>query len=87
MTKTLTHTEIRYGVLLIPKSYPRFFPVYSHPITIIDDADGEQFFLRMHRTLSRIDGLTGFYRKHHGSNVAVAINQNEPTAAHSGLKK
>ena len=82
MTKMLTHTEIRYCLLLIPKDYRRYFPVYSHPITIIDDADGEQLFLRMHRTLSRIDGLTKLYRKHHGSKVAVEINLNEPTTAH-----
>ena len=82
MTKILTHTEVRYGVLLIPKDYRQFFPVYSHAITIIDDADGEQFFLKMHRTLSRIDGLTRLYRKHRGSTVAVEINQNEPATAH-----
>ncbi len=36
----------------------------------------------MHHTLSRIDGLTTLYRKHHGSTITVAINDNESGIAH-----
>ena len=88
LTRNLTLSEPKYGLLWIGSEFRRYFPSPSEPVTIID-ADGEKFTSKMHTQNPRIDGLIKLHRKHDTKvyqAVSVKVNASEPSTAHVYFK-
>ncbi len=84
LTRKLIHTEVEYGLLSL-KGIPRdLLPSPNRQVTVVD-GEGEKFVTKMHRTVSRIDGLTQLHRKHNttiGQTVTIQIDPSRPGIIH-----
>ena len=86
--RDLTPTEVKWKLLSVPESKKKYFPGPSEQIIVYDEKR-RRYIARMHSTVARIQGLTGWYKNHPGARIGegVVIRVNQDKSIKLSLKK